>query len=284
MWIKALVMIGFFSLICSCGSLEVSNGNENKVLSSKNLADDPAVQLVSARTKMVSSANGVFIGKLIGNIELENISYTKAVVVHYTTGNGVWKDAGAYYVQSLPNNRERWAFNFDMGQTTYFGDPRGGYQGASINCMFAVKYVVSGKEYWDNNGGINIDYRVSTEGTGALYGKAAFGKNKVILTYATYSSYPDTYFRGSISTKNLGTAVKAVKVVCTTNNWVTTSVLNASLTSSFMGVDNWFFTDPKGNIGNVTYKFAVSYQYNGTTYWDNNFNNNYYVSIGHDAP
>lgn len=271
--------------LASCGSVEPATGSADLNAATKGAAD-PVVKLCAARAAITSPAfSGTHTGWVSGDIELENKAYTKTVQIHYTTGNKVWKDANAYYVKSIGNNREIWRFKEQLGVYSQGGDPRSGFSGPGWNVQFAVKYVVNGVTYWDNNS--SADYRCSTEGSGAFYGRAAFGKQNVVLLASTFSDYPYTQFRGSVATKDLGTAAKAVKIVYSTDNWATTKVLgtNAVYSSGAKGgVTTWSFYEPASPQMNMTYQFAVSYEYNGATYWDNNGSQNYTVTGGVNAP
>lgn len=204
------------------------------------------------------------------------------MVYNYGTG---WKEAPVFFVKSLGNNREHWEFSVDLGTYTSSGDPRAGYSGPGITVQFAVRYTVNGVTYWDNNGGYNKDYRMTTaEGTGTkLYAPAALGKNKIVLTYATLTDYPTTYFHGTLVVKRLS-GTPAVSVVYTTNNWAQTLVLNNNYkTGSYGDLDTYYFWD-YNNTSQAQYEFALSYKIGGVTYWDNNVNVNYHVSSSQREP
>lgn len=269
----------FFVLLLSACSMDAT-GLDGDALS--RAAGDPVVQLVSARTKVVRDYPAK--GFLSGDIELENIAYTKVVQIHYSINGGTWQDASAWYVSSLGNNRERWSFRIQLGEYYGMDDRRMLFQGPAWNVQFAVKYTVNGVTYWDNNGGSGNDYRVSSEGKEPLYAMAALGKNRITLISATYSDFPTTYFRGYIAAKELSVP-GTPKVVFTTDNWQTTGVIDPS---SMMdqgvknGVHTWFFLGR--DYGNVTVEFALAYEAGGTTSWDNNFTANYRVGWGVSAP
>lgn len=249
----------------------------------------PAIQLISARTRMFSGSGQTYEARLSGDIELENIAYAKVVKVVYSVNGGSWTEASARYVKSLGGNREHWAFEIGLGSFLNVGDPRAGYTGARVRTQFALKYQVAGKTYWDNNGGAGVDYRVSTEGSGTPpYPPAAFGKNKAVLTYASYTDYPNTYFRGTVAVRKSGTE-RSLRVVFSTDGWKTIQTADyAYVMESQDGWEKWFFTDYTGDLdpmASVSFEFAVEYIVDGVSSWDNNVYDNYRVgSYGVNAP
>ena len=93
--------------------------------------------------------------------------------------------------------------------------------------------------------------------------------------------------------KNLGYA-KEVKVHYSYDNWTNVHVANAMFQANrFLGYSNvtypnangveyWSFYTNSAEAQNSTaseVQFAVSYKVNGVTYWDNNFGQNYRVTI-----
>lgn len=249
-------------------------------------AGSPPIQLISARTRMIGGG-GSYTAKLSGDIELENIAYQKDVKVVYDCGEG-WKEAPARYVKSLAGNREHWAFQVALGERSSQGDPRGGYAGPRVVTQFALKYTVNGQTYWDNNGGYNQDYRVSSEGNGIpAYGPAAFGKNQATLLYATYSDYPDSYLRGTVAVRKLG-AARSLRVVYTVNGWATVlRVPEYTVLENYPDQEVWRFSDHTTGYTNdhgYTYDFAVEMVADGTSYWDNNVFSNYRIRDGLNAP
>lgn len=279
----ALLLIALSLASCGIAGLAVDGSDEAL---SRGL---PAIQLIGARTRMFSGPAQTYEARLSGDIELENIAYAKVVRVAYSVNGGTWKEAAARYVKSLGGNREHWAFEIGLGLYENVGDPRAGFTGARVVTQFALKYQVAGRTYWDNNGGAGVDYRLSTEGSGLPpYPPAAFGKNAAVLTYASYTDYPNTYFRGTVAVRKTGTD-RSLRVVFSTDGWKTVQTADyAYVMESHDGWEKWFFTDFQSDLdpmASVTFEFAVEYVVDGVSFWDNNVFDNYRVgSYGVNAP
>jgi hypothetical protein len=85
-----------------------------------------------------------------GEIEVLNIAYAKKVSVLFSTGNNVWVEAPANYLASVDGNYEVWSFNSKLTDS--------GASYAEKSIQMAVKYVVGGHTYWDNNNGQNYKF------------------------------------------------------------------------------------------------------------------------------
>lgn len=196
-----------------------------------------------------------------GQIEVENLGYSKVVTVHYTPDGGTtWKTLNASYSHASGVNHEIWDFS------TYAHDysletPRLGNV-----VSFYIEYEVNGQTYWDTNGGSN--YTVST-----ITSHFALGVPAVISWYRGLYS---TGFSGDIVLKNLAYA-KSVNIIYTTDNWTTTQTLSASYDSSIgNNLELWKFnTSVSPSVTQIS--FYISYTVGGITYYDNNFNSNYTV-------
>ncbi|OHD60348.1 MAG: hypothetical protein A2014_02115 [Spirochaetes bacterium GWF1_49_6] len=206
-------------------------------------------------------------GTFMGYIEIENAAYQKQVVVHYEL-DGVWSDLAASYVKSLGNNKELWYFTY----TNIGFNPFGGWD---IN--FAIKYVVNGQTYWDNNGG--ADYHVGA-GPRNFYPDFAWSKSIAAMQNAQYNNIVDEpFFTGRVYTK-YAEGDKSVKIVYTTDNWATVKECPAQYSyddSDFTGGNKysvwWYVVPIEGSPAEI--KFAIAYTLNGSTAWDNNFGRNY---------
>ncbi|MCX7923982.1 MAG: CBM21 domain-containing protein [Clostridia bacterium] len=209
------------------------------------------VKLYYAKFKDASSTKF----SIYGYIQVENLAYNKSVVVCYTNGDGVWKEVAAKYTAPASGNYERWYFETSAAAASTF--------------QFAVKYVVNGQTYWDNNNGSN--YSLSYYSAN----RAALGESNVVLGNANKDNYG---LHGNIYLKNIA-STKVVKVRYTTDNWVTWNEVNASyLSTAEGGIEVWNFDVYKPtSTTQATFKFAISYTVNGVTYWDNNFGLNYTV-------
>ncbi len=287
---KIFLSLAVLGALSSCGSIAESGElNDSRSLNTSAYTSGlPAIQLINAKT-MIGNGGGLsgsYKAYFAGDIEVENIAYSKSVKVVYSVDGGAWQEADASYVKSLGNNREHWKFSIIAKSMSQGGDPRGGYSGPKVSIQFALKYTVNGQVYWDNNGGAGIDYRIGTmEGSGTLsYGPAAFGKQNIVLTYATYSDYPNTYFRGTVALKKVNGTIGTASIVYTTDGWATVKTMSPSYQrASYAGQDVYYFAD-YSSYGDVKIDFALSYDLNGVSSWDNNVNSDYHIKAGVTAP
>ncbi|MCX7923958.1 MAG: CBM21 domain-containing protein [Clostridia bacterium] len=201
------------------------------------------------------------------------------VTVRYTCDSGpeagVWKDTVATYVGPTYGNYGAWRF-----ETQGVPDPMISYVKQGVNFRFAVKYEVDGQTYWDNNNG--ADYYLSA-GYTAKYPRMILSESVVALNYANGFKNTDSTFIGTIYLKNLGYD-KVVKVVYSYDNWVTTKECTATYQANVgNNTESWTF---QGSVPTqaTEVKFAIAYTVNGVTYWDNNFNSNYTLSIPGSLP
>lgn len=177
-----------------------------------------------------------------GEISVQNLSSTKQVTVHYTSDGENWFDIPAKYVKADPNNPGYEVWSFGDGMT-----------GESMS-QFAIEYQEDGNTYWDNNNGSN--YKFSGD-------KVILGKDVVKAAYGEDYS--------GIFVQNLGYE-KTVGVRYTTDNWATYKDVDATYDYSTSSHD--VFSIPSIPSGA---DFAVYYTINGTTYWDNNYGENYHT-------
>jgi hypothetical protein len=282
----ALAFVAVSFLLASCSVVTNDGSLMDPSQSALNAAyGDPAVILDSARSRLVNLGSAVLIGTVEGEVEVENLSSTKSVVVHYTLDNVNWQDVNAYYRKSTGNNREIWAFSVELFETDYV------YYPASKSIRFAVKMTANGQTFWDNNGG--ADYRVSTRGSDQIYSLVALGKKAVRLEHGHYGSvYPaGTVLDLEVAVKNLGYA-KEVNVVYTTDKWLTTKVAKGFFAKIYDAKqEKWVISTvisaynpgSSDNSYATEVEFALAYKVNGITYWDNNNGQNYLVTAGGDV-
>lgn len=224
---------------------------------SRALASQP-IRLVNGNTAHHYSYHGIGgpeYDYVYGKILVDNLAYAKSVTVHYTFDGLTWSDSSASYKASVPGNKEIWTYQVS---------------GNFRSIRFALKYEVNGTTYWDNNGG--KDYTIN------MWGYYIDPASNIVLNYA--SMYPDgtpeqTFaFYGTALVKNLAYA-KKVSVVYTTDGWKTTKTAAATYNSAYPNnYEAWNFAVEKLSA-EATVEFALSYDVNGTTYWDNNFGLNY---------
>lgn len=203
-------------------------------------------------------------------IKVANLGSPKTVGIWYKNRSSTdpWKFQPAHFVKSLPNNQEQWEVVLDD-----FAELTGQFD-------FAVKYTVAGHTYWDNNNGKNY--------TAAGVLGVAMGTAKVALA-APYGSSTARYQNGILSAQIYvasASPTQTVGVVYTTDGWKTRHTGYASWLS------NGFYPALQGrnpgeiwqlNLTTVFWdqthplEFAVWYTVNGSTYWDNNYGQNYQV-------
>lgn len=187
---------------------------------------------------------------------VSNLGPQKQVFAHAKGINGQWTDLPLSFVRLGTNGKEVWRGNFRR------------YQG-QLDLEFAMKYVVNGQTYWDNNNGTNFH--------ATSFGTRLFGSNVSAEEDQPHFNVFGCCTGGAIVTvKNLAYA-KQVKVVYSTNNWATTQTVNATFNSSAPAhnTEGWLFNlavSPTATFVN----YAISYTVNGVTYWDNNFGLNYH--------
>lgn len=196
-----------------------------------------------------------------GYIDVENIAYEKNITIHYSYDGISWEDIAAEYYAPSSGNREIWKFQIP---NTYSIGMR-----FNATITFAIKYEVNGETYWDNNNGSNYSvatgYGIPTRydfgcGSAALHAVSRYPTNKDI--------------NGTIQLKNIAYE-KDVRIRYTTDNWATYNEVSAQyLFSVDDRIEEWKFELPPTED---TVEFAISYTVNGTTYWDNNFGENYTV-------
>ncbi|WP_236343712.1 Ig-like domain-containing protein [Paenibacillus plantiphilus] len=200
-----------------------------------------------------------------GGIEVNNIGYQKEVYVHYTTGNGQWSDIPASYGGKTEGNLEGWSFKAAVADT---GNP----------IQFAIKYIVNGQTYWDNNG--NQNYRIG----GSSAPDRVLAKSFLSLDNAEFGA--SNAFSGRIYLKNI-THHKKVTIRYTSDNWATykekDAVYTSPLPKSNNSLEYWDFNvDVAPNVKAV--KYVIGYVANGVTYWDNNFQRDHQLTAKQPVP
>ena len=211
------------------------------------------------------------------DVLVANLGYQKQVYIHQQLWDGSWSDFPLSYSRPASNGEEVW--------TGIYVPPLVSGAYPTWDLHFAVKYVVNGQTYWDNNGGAN--YNIARDSGTTLGGATVYNGN---YTPTAFISILTTY-PGWVTVANLAYA-KQVTVVYSTDNWATTQTTAASYSPSFWssygsnaanpnqyGFEDWAFSLNVGNAASVSY--AISYTVNGQTYWDNNFGQNYTVTLTH---
>lgn len=242
--------------LVACGGLETGSAVDQDAVST----GDP-VQLLSASA--VQGCSSCF--ALTGQIRVQNLAFDKDVAIVVSVDNSGWFEMPAEYSGPLGEGYELWKV------------PATGI-GYLDRAELAVKYVVDGQEYWDNNNGENyVIERNPNLGSGS--GGTILGDGIVVLqeraSYITNRFHQNV--QGTIWVKNLGFD-KAVEVVYTTDGWQTVKTTAARYLTGPGNNDTetWSFTIPDPQ---VDVEYAISYTVDGQTYWDNNFGANYFISL-----
>lgn len=86
---------------------------------------------------------------LMGQCRVANLAFQKHVAVRYTTNDWhSYQEAEAVYqepILSCASPWDRFVFHIDLDDNKL----------ASASISFALRYIVNGREYWDNNDGLN---------------------------------------------------------------------------------------------------------------------------------
>ena len=187
-------------------------------------------------------------------IKVANWDANKKVNVHYLSGtDNTWYDVHAVYVTTLSDGYEIWeatANSFSNGIK-----------------QFTLNTIQNGQTYWDNNNNNN-------------YTQESAGISPVKATRIDPSSIYEGKINIGARVKNIGFE-KKVTLRYTTNDWATFNDVNLSYSTTQPYNDdtelwNTELSIPTSFITHV--KYAIKYEVNGQTYWDNNFNRNYATS------
>ncbi len=271
-----LGLLGVGLAVMSCSVSAVSDQASLPQVSGQTEAVNgtgPEVKLIDAYDD-IQRYHGMYSHECYFVVRVKNISYAKQVFIHHLMADGTWYDMPLTYSHPSGNGYETW--------TAYVSSS---YGLNDFGSQFAVKYVVNGQTYWDNNNGAN--YTLDAD-MGPLLGRSINVSAYRPYVYSLItSSNTNHYLYGSVDVRNLGYD-KQVDIIYTTDNWQTTKVAAASYSgpyvyygySSFVnpnkyGIERWNFKTEIGASDTVT--FAVSYRVNGVTYWDNNEGLNYTV-------
>jgi hypothetical protein len=202
-----------------------------------------------------------------GVIEVANTGFNKEVTVVWGR-EGVWFETQARYLRSINGARELWAFS--------------GVGGSALTKL-AIRYRVGGREYWDNNGG--IDYVAATESTpnfGRVGTVAPMGPGVEVAATRIAASLPARGQPGNGLSLNVlvrnRRPAKEVSVVYTVDQWRTSQVAPlrfeyGTVSGSRDGGETWSGTAWFGTANRI--EFALVAKQGGIETWDNNFGRNY---------
>jgi len=225
-------------------------------------------------TSIVSTKYGISQQGSTFEANVANLAYNKQVFAHYKREDGTWVDLPLTYSRSAGSGREIW--------TTSYSPPLN----TTIDLQFALKYVVNGQTYWDNNAGGN--YFVPKD-SGAHLG-AGINIHNLYHQPAVRLGYSDAYVYGAAALRNLA-VLKDVTIVYSTDNWVTTKSTTASYSPNHWagayssaanpnadGIEVWPFSLNVGT-GATQVDYAIRYTVNGEVHWDNNGGQNFRSSL-----
>ncbi|GAA5174033.1 carbohydrate-binding protein [Niveibacterium umoris] len=233
------------------------------------------IKLLRSRST-VSSKYGVSSQTIHFEALVKNLNYAKQVYAHLKRPDGSWVDAPLAYSRAADTGREVWEGSYTDPNPTNTGPS---FQ--TFDLEFALRYVVNGVEYWDNNSGLNYKQGRDT-------GHLLIGTNVLASIYDLNSPawiYNGHYY-GAVTLKNLSPS-KQVKVVYSTDGWKTSGTAWATFSNTYWsggysaapnpnayGAEEWNFQLDLSTTATKV-EFAIGYIVNGTTYWDNNFGRNY---------
>jgi len=225
-------------------------------------------------TSIVSSKYGISQQGTTFEANVANLAYSKQVYAHYKREDGTWIDIPLAYNRAAGNGREIWTAPYGLPLNT------------TNDVQFALKYIVNGQTYWDNNGGSN--YFVPKD-SGATLGP---GLNVYNLYYQPTSRVGanDAYQYGTVVVRNLA-VTKDIAVVYSTDNWATsktasttyspnhwTGAYSSATNPNAAGFEAWAFSLHVGTTATQV-DYAIRYTVNGETFWDNNGGQNYRTTI-----
>ena len=182
---------------------------------------------------------------------VQNLAFQKKVAVRgVKPGSQTWTDHLCSYQESLPDGREIWALKT-----------------SDELVAFAASFTVSGKQYWDNNGGQDYHQPQVIDEFDALLGRVP------AIACGMFGFTDSTHLRVLAAVKNLA-FFKQVGFVFSTNHWASSAVAFGDYDHPLKsGNEVWEITANVGFARPV--EFALFYRVNGQEYWDNNFERNY---------
>jgi hypothetical protein len=268
------ILLGALALLIgfSCSAVLDGPGATKLDAQSRNLSG-AEVELLTVND-IVRSYHGMVSRERNIVVRVKDLGYEKNLAVFGELESGVWDNLSstARFMGPAGDGYELW--NIYASRGSYRGDPKWGDE-------FVIRYDVAGATYWDNNSGNN---HVADYHSGAQMTPAA---GNIRLNFDNHYQYKNSV-GGNLFVRNLAPQ-KTIKIVYTMDNWTNSSIAYASYKSEVYpsygssipspnryGVESWTFSFalPEG-IGPQDVEYAIAYEVNGVTYWDNNFGNNY---------
>ncbi len=217
--------------------------------------------------------------------EVANIAYAKQVFVHHKMTDGTWKDFPLSYIGPSENNAEIWGWEINYGVGT---PPENSFAQTGFSDEFALKYIVNGQTYWDNNGSRN--YNISSPYiTDGYYMQDGLNISTDLFSSSLRCTGTTGTLQVNADVRNIA-YTKTLNLVYTTDNWRTVSSAplrygstygyGGSNLTAFPGQQQFERWGVTVNVPASTtqVKFAVSYTVNGQTYWNNNYGRDYILN------
>ncbi len=207
-------------------------------------------------------------------VKVQNLAFAKQVDLFYSAyGTSAWQVANLPFVRTFGN--------YDLFGTTSVA-------GLSFVEDFAIRYIVNGSTYWDNNGGAN--YHIGLTYSGTVGGNVTLNNATAMRAVEAGGGFTveTSWFQGDILVNNLAYS-KRVGVVYSKDGGLNWQTVNATYTGKLPGVaapvaevEVWTFRTPELNLdtSSSVFRFAVYLDVVnwGVTYWDNNFGQDYFLS------
>jgi len=220
--------------------------------------------------KLFDSGGGFEVTFTTVAVKVQNLAYTKNVVVRYTPDNVHWTNkALAWEAPSFGN--------YDLFSGTINEQVE----------QFAIRYMVHGETFWDNNDGQNYNFQGNLTTIGenvALYKATARQGTQAGGGFTVTTSW----LEGEVVVNNFGFS-KKVGIVISVDGGATWSAVDGNLSGTttsdgkFIGSGQvWTFKTPELNLNPASDKFIFAVFHHdfasGKDFWDNNFGQNYQIS------
>lgn len=256
-----LCLAGVLSLMAvpGCAPDDADGDDEATDTAAEAITAGDAVQLERAAL-FTMSKYGFTQNNTQFHVAVANLDYTKSVTIVAQGAGGAWFEIPASYERSAGDNKEIW----------------GAYTNTDLT-QFAVRYTVLGQTYWDSQNGAN--YTLVGQGQNLYHGINVLAARPASLYGTSSSASLAAYVR------NLAYG-KQVNVVYTTDGWATVRTAplgyeyreyygyGSAASPDDAGIELWSGSFDVGSSASRI-DYAVSYQVNGQTYWDNNRGANY---------
>jgi hypothetical protein len=248
-WLVVLVSCGLLGCV---GDGSLTAGEENTDGSELAASESP-VRLLRGQSRTYWGYGEVPYTQF--DIVVRDLDYHKKVAIHRRLPDGSWGDVAARYVGPAHDGWQLWQAQSEGHDETPWIE-------------FVVRYEVSGRTYWDNNGGAGVNYWIKAGDRALLKG------TPVLLHRARAFASGRTQVDGIVQVRDIAYE-KQVRVVYTEDGWATHGSVDGVYVRgpNLQSIEEWDFVIPEVSVPDL--EFAVAYTAGGRTYWDNNFGSNY---------